>query len=254
MSLKAGEERPITPFETRQARVNLTAALRWAARLGLSEGICNHFSLAVTDGGDQFLVNPMGYHWSELTASDLVLADKDRRILEGSNVVEDSAFFIHSRIHMAKPRARCVLHTHMPYATALCLLARGRLLMASQNAIRFYGRIAYIDDYRGLAFDSSEGDRLAAAMGEHDVAFLAAHGVIVTGPTVSDAFDDLYYLERACQAQFIAQSSGRQLREIADPIVRQVAPVMQSGLATMRDLHFQTIRRILDREEPEYAH
>ncbi len=221
--------------------------------MGLSEGICNHFSLAVTDEGDPFLVNPMGYHWSELAASDLVLADKDRRILEGSNRVEDSAFFIHSRIHMAKPRARCVLHTHMPYATALCLVSKGRLLMASQNAIRFYGRVAYIDDYRGLAFDSSEGDRLAEAMGDHDVAFLAAHGVIVTGPTVPDAFDDLYYLERACQAQFIAQSSGQELREIAEPIVKQVAPVMHSGLATMRHMHFQAIRRILDREEPEYA-
>ena len=195
----------------------------------------------------------MGFHWSELSASDLVLADKDRRILEGSNAVEDSAFFIHSRIHMAKPRARCVLHTHMPYATAICLLKQGRLRMASQNAIRFYGRVAYIEDYGGMAFDSSEGDRLAAAMGDHDIAFLGAHGVIVTGPTVWDAFDDLYYLERACQAQFIAQSSGQQLREIAQPIVRQVAPVMQSGLATMRHLHFQAIRRILDREEPEYA-
>ena len=195
----------------------------------------------------------MGFHWSELSASDLVLADKDRRILEGSNAVEDSAFFIHSRIHMAKPRARCVLHTHMPYATAICLLKQSRLRMASQNAIRFYGRVAYIEDYGGMAFDSAEGDRLAAAMGDHDIAFLGAHGVIVTGPTVWDAFDDLYYLERACQAQFIAQSSGQQLREIAQPIVRQVAPVMQSGLATMRHLHFQAIRRILDREEPEYA-
>ena len=243
----------ITPEEIKQARIDLTAALRWASRLGLSEGICNHFSLTVTDNGHRFLVNPLGFHWSELTASDLILADKDRRILEGSNAVEDSAFFIHSRIHMAKPRARCVLHTHMPYATAICLLQKGRLRMASQNAIRFYGRVVYIDEYCGLAFDSSEGDRLATAMGDHDVAFLGAHGVIVTGPTVWDAFDDLYYLERACQSQFIAQSSGQQLREIAEPIIKEVAPVMQSDLATMRNLHFQAIRRILDREEPEYA-
>ena len=183
----------------------------------------------------------------------MVLADKDRRILEGSNSVEDSAFFIHSRIHMAKPRARCVLHTHMPYATAICLLEQGRLQMASQNALRFYGRVAYIDEYRGLAFECAEGDRLAAAMGDHDVAFLGAHGVIVTGPTVWDAFDDLYYLERACESQFIVQSSGQQLREIPESTVKEVAPVMQSGLATMRSLHFQAIRRILDREEPEYA-
>lgn len=238
--------------EIQRNKIELAAALRWASRLGLSEGICNHFSLAVSVEGDQFLVNPMGYHWREITASDLVLADKDRRILQGDKEVEDSAFFIHSRIHLAKPQARCVLHTHMPYATALCLLDKGRLEMASQNAIRFFNRIAYIDDYEGLAFDSSEGDRLASAMGDKDIAFLAAHGVIVSGPTVADAFDELYYLERACQSQIIAQSSGQKLRILPEAVVSSVAPVMNSGLATMRCLHFEAIKRILDREEPEY--
>lgn len=207
----------------------------------------------MTPEGDQFLVNPIGYHWSELSASDLVLADKDRRILEGENSVEDSAFFIHSRIHLGNSQARCVLHTHMPYATALCLLKKGRLQMASQNALRFYGRIAYIDDYCGLALDNSEGDRLAQTMGTCTVAFLGAHGVIVTGPSVAEAFDDLYYLEKACQAQIIALSSGQELREIPESMVKQVAPSMQMGLAHLRKLHFKAIQRILDREEPTYA-
>src|SRR5262249_36635037 len=97
------------------ARIDLATALRWAARLGLSEGICNHFSYAVTPNGDQFLVNPLGVHWTEIIASDIVRADKDRNILEGNRKVEDTAFFIHSRIHLSQPTARCVLHTHMPY-------------------------------------------------------------------------------------------------------------------------------------------
>ena len=109
-----------------QQRIDLACALRWAARLGLHEGVCNHFSLAVADEdgmvrGDRFLINPYGWHWSEITASSLVLCDADGNVLEGDNAVEPTAFFIHSRVHLKAPQAVCVLHTHMPYATALTL-------------------------------------------------------------------------------------------------------------------------------------
>jgi len=246
-----GEEN-ITTSEIKQARIDLAAALRWAARLGLSEGICNHFSYAVTPNGDQFLVNPLGVHWTEIIASDIVRADKDRNILEGNRKVEDTAFFIHSRIHLSQPTARCVLHTHMPYATALCLLEGGQLQMVAQNAIRFYKRITYIKDYNGLALDGAEGDRLSAQMGSRDVAFLGAHGVIVTGPTIAKAFDDLYYLERACQLQVIALSSGGKLRQLSERVVQEAARGLQEEGQQAR-LHFEAIRRILNREEPEYA-
>ncbi|MBM3804680.1 MAG: aldolase [Acidimicrobiia bacterium] len=234
-------------------RTELAATLRWAARLGLNEGICNHFSVAVTAEGNQFLVNPLGYHWSEITASDLVLADKDRNVLEGGKQVENTAFFIHSRLHLASPKARCILHTHMPFATALCLLENGRLEMASQNAIRFYERISYVNEYRGFALDNTEGDRLAAGMGHHDVAFLGAHGVIVTGSTLAEAFDDLYYLERACQVQVIALSTRGKLRRLPPEIVRNAARGMQEDKREGARLHLEAIQRILNREEPEYA-
>lgn len=234
-------------------RMELAAALRWAARLGLNEGICNHFSVAVTPAGDQFLVNPLGYHWSEIVASDLVLADKDRNILEGDKRVEDTAFFIHSRLHLANPKTRSILHTHMPFATALCLLENGRLEMASQNAIRFYDQISYVAEYKGFALDNAEGDRLAAGMGKHNVAFLGAHGVVVTGPTIAEAFDDLYYLERACQVQVIALSTRGKLRRLPPQIVRDAAQGMQEGKREGARLHLEAIQRILSREEPEYA-
>jgi ribulose-5-phosphate 4-epimerase/fuculose-1-phosphate aldolase len=220
--------------------------------LGLSEGICNHFSYAVTPNGDRFLVNPLGVHWTEIVASDIVLADKDRNILEGDRTVEDTAFFIHSRIHLSHPTARCVLHTHMPYATALCLLEDGQLRMVAQNAIRFYERITYIKDYNGLALDSAEGDRLSAQMGSRGVAFLGAHGVIVTGPTIAKAFDDLYYLERACQAQVIALSTGGKLRQLPEKVVQEAARGLQEEGQQAR-LHLEAVKRILDREEPEYV-
>ena len=238
--------------DIRPLRIDLAAALRWAARLGLHEGICNHFSVAVSPAGDRFLVNPMGWHWREITASSLVLADADGRVLEGDNQVERSALCIHSPIHLARPRAHCVLHTHMPYATSLTLLDDPELKMVEQNALRFHDRIAYDMDYNGVANDTDEGDRMAAMLGDRDVLFLSAHGVIVTGPTIHDAFDDLYYLERACQFQVLALSTGRKLRPLSGQVIHKAAAQIAGPRESAR-LHLDAIRRLLDREEPDYA-
>jgi ribulose-5-phosphate 4-epimerase/fuculose-1-phosphate aldolase len=97
-----------------QARLDLTTALRTAARHGLNEGVCNHFSMAVPGRNELFLVNPQGLHWSEVTPADLVMADGEGNVVEGKHPVEASAFFIHARIHQGNPRAQVVLHTHMP--------------------------------------------------------------------------------------------------------------------------------------------
>ena len=119
--------------DLREAREDLAAALIYADKLGLSEGICNHFSLAVSDDGEEFLVNPQGLHWSELTASDIILCHKDGRVLDGKHPVEATAYFIHAPIHAGNPAAKAVLHTHMPYATSLTLVEEGRLEMVEQG-------------------------------------------------------------------------------------------------------------------------
>jgi len=240
-----------------QARIDLAAALRWAVRLGLSEGVDNHFSMAVPGPngkveGDRFLINPYGWHWSEITASSLVLADDKGNVLEGSNDIEDSAFFIHSRIHVQVPSARVVLHNHMPYTTALTLLQDGRLEMCEQNALQFDGRIAYDDEYNGLALDSNEGDRIACKMGEASILFMACHGVIVTGESVARAFTDLYYLERASMFQVLARSTGGNLRQIPDSVREATRGQMNKELPLIGERHFSALRRILDREEPGY--
>ena len=240
-----------------QARIDLAAALRWAARLGLSEGVDNHFSMAVPgdDGkiqGDRFLINPYGWHWSEITASSLVLADENGNVLEGNNEIEDSAFFIHSRVHVKVPSARVVLHNHMPYTTALTLLEGGRLEMCEQNALQFDGRIAYDDEYNGLALDKDEGDRIASKMANSSVLFMACHGVIVTGETVARAFTDLYYLERASMFQVLARSTGTELRKISDSVREATREQMSKELPLIGERHFNALRRMLDREEPEY--
>ena len=233
-------------------RVDLAASLRWAARLGLNEGICNHFSLAVSEDGSEFLVNPQGLHWAEVKASDIVLCNADGQVLDGPHPVEDTAFFIHSRIHMRVPSARCVLHTHMPYATSITLLEGGRLEMVEQNALRFAGRIAYDDGYGGLALDHEEGERIAASLAGHDIGFLGHHGIVVCGPTVAKAFDDLYYLERAAKVQVLARAQGRPFRQIPPAMVEATVAQMSRSDAAQVDLHFAAIKRMLDREEPEY--
>lgn len=167
-----------------QARIDLVAALRWAVRLGLNEGICNHFSLAVPDTTDRFLINPQGLHWSEITPADLVMTDSEGNFIEGKRHVEPTAFLIHGRLHLGKPNAACVLHTHMTYTTALSIIDGGRLEWANQNALRFYGRVAYDECYNGLVLDPEEGDRITAQAQNADVLFLANHGVIVCGVSI----------------------------------------------------------------------
>ncbi|MDH3919423.1 MAG: aldolase, partial [Rhodospirillales bacterium] len=189
---------------SQQARIDLAAALRLAARFEFHEGIDNHFSYSVPGMEDRFLLHPYGLHWSEVTAGDILMVDQDGGVVEGEGEVEISAFAIHSRIHRQHPRARCVLHTHMPYATALTAVEQGRLEPINQNSLRFYGDVAYDEDYGGLAHDVDEGARIAAAFGDKRVLFLANHGVIVAGETIAGAFDDLYFLERACRLQVLA--------------------------------------------------
>lgn len=235
-----------------QARIDLAVALRWAARLNLSEGVCNHFSLAAPGMPGRFLINPQGFHWSEITPRHLLLVDVKGRVIEGDYTVEPTAFYIHSRLHNSAKAPACIMHTHMPYATALAIMENGRLEPASQNALRFYGRIAYDDEYNGLVMDEAEGDRLAAKVSSADILFLANHGVIVCGDNVANTFDDLYYLERACMLQIIAQSTGKMLKRVphavASETVRTMVEDREQSIALLA-----AFRRMLDREEPGWC-
>jgi ribulose-5-phosphate 4-epimerase/fuculose-1-phosphate aldolase len=235
-----------------QARIDLAAALRLAARFDLNEGICNHFSFAPPERPDAFLVNPFGKHWSQLSASDLLLVDYDGKVLEGGGELEATAFCIHSRIHKENPRAACVLHTHMTYATTLTSLEDTPLEPISQNALRYYNDVAYDGSYNGIATEMEEGERIAGALGDKRVLFLANHGVIVVGTTVAKAFEDLYYLERACQVQVLAHSTGRPLRRVSDNIAGATFkdPATEQHYA---DAHFAALKRLLDAEDRSYT-
>ncbi|MGE0801774.1 MAG: aldolase [Lautropia sp.] len=232
-----------------QGRIDLAAALRWAAQLGLNEGVCNHFSLELEP--DRYLINPQGLHWSEVGAADILLIDGAGTVLDGRHTLEPTAFFIHSWIHRLNRQARCVLHTHMPYATALTLVDGGRLAWCNQNTLRFWGRLAYDDTYNGLALDEAEGRRIAGALGHHDVLFSASHGVTVVGRSVAWAFDDLYYLERACMHQVLAlqAAAGRPLRRVPDAMCEQVGRQI-AGERQQSDLFLASIKRLLTQQSP----
>lgn len=235
-----------------QAKIDLTAVLRWADRCGLGEGVCNHFSLLVPGTTDQFLMNPQGLHWSEICASDILIVDADGNLIDGKHLAEPTAFFIHSRIHRSRPSAKCVMHTHMPYATALCCLEDGRLEWCNQNSMRYYGRTAYDNEYNGLALDEAEGDRICDKLADADILFLANHGVVVTAEDIALAFDDLYYLERAAMHQVLAQSTGKPLRIIPDDVCRRTRE--QIAGEPQQSYHFlAAIKRVLERDCPEFA-
>jgi ribulose-5-phosphate 4-epimerase/fuculose-1-phosphate aldolase len=241
----------------RCARIDLAACYRLADRFGLNEGIDNHLTLLVPGHTDRFLLAPFGMHWSEVKASDFLVVDFKGKVLSGQGVVEDTALYIHQPVHRLSPQGRCVLHTHMPYATALCMLENTRLEMAVQSALGFYNDVAYDPGYNGLAFDETEGERLARALGDKSVLMMANHGVLVVGKTIPQAFERLYFLERAAQAQVLALSTGRPLKAIPEAIIKMtVAQFTAGGSVGGRDraeLHFDALKRVLDRSHSDYA-
>jgi ribulose-5-phosphate 4-epimerase/fuculose-1-phosphate aldolase len=235
-----------------QARVDLAACFRAAVKAGLHEGICNHFSAIVPGHDDLFLVNPYGLAFEEITASSLLICDFHGNVVAGAGKPEATAFFIHARVHMRHPRAKAAFHTHMPNATALSMLEGEPLVWAGQTALKFYGRTAVDENYNGLALDASEGDRIAASMGDADIVFLKNHGVMVIGPTIAEAWDDLYYLERAAEVQLKAMSTGRKLKTVPPDVAQACYRQMREGDPESARLHLESVKRILRREQPDF--
>jgi ribulose-5-phosphate 4-epimerase/fuculose-1-phosphate aldolase len=243
----------LNTLDIRNARVDLAASLRMAARLGLSEGICNHFSALVPGHPQLFLVNPYGLSFEEITASSLLICDFDGNVIMGDGKPEATAFYIHARLHLHKPGAAAAFHTHMPNATALAMIEGEPLAWAGQTALKFYGRVAVDEHYNGLALDNQEGDRIAASMGQADIVFLKNHGVMVTAPSIAQAWDDLYYLERAAEVQLKAMSTGRALNVIEQEVLLRTARQMSEEDPESARLHLESVKRVLARHEADFT-
>ena len=219
-------------------------ALRAAALHGLGEGVCNHFSVALPNDANKFLLNPRGLMWSEVQPDDIVLVDSEGATLAGRHDIEPTAMYIHAAIHRTAKK-NVVLHSHMPYATAFTLTTQFSLdTTLSQNAMRFHGRVMVDRHYNGLALDHVEGERIASAMNGADVVFLSNHGVVVCGERLDYAYDDLYFLERACQAELLARSMNLPLNPVAEDLSRMTGGQIQ-GERQQSEMFFKALKRCL---------
>ena len=236
-----------------QSRVDLAAAFRLAEHFNWHEAVANHFSLAVSPDSKRFLMNPRWRHFSRIKASDLLLLDADdTQTMERPDAPDETAWCIHGRIHARLAHARCVLHVHPPYATALAGLADPEIKPIEQNTARFYNRIAYDLGYEGMATSEDEGERLARLLGNRKTMMLGNHGVLVAAASVAEAFDELYYLERACQTLVLAYSTGKPLNIMSDKVAERTARDWDL-YADSAFVHFEEMKKVLDRKDPSYA-
>jgi ribulose-5-phosphate 4-epimerase/fuculose-1-phosphate aldolase len=234
-----------------EIRCDMAAIFRAMNRLDMNEQIANHCSMMLPGSDNLFLINPRGYHYSEITASSLIVCDLQGNVLRGDGELRKVAFHIHARLHLRHPQARCILHVHPRYLTALSLLEEGRLELVHQNSAMLYDRVAYDEVHNGVVLWDEEGDRIADVLGERTILIMKNHGVTVVGPSVAEAFDELYIAERTCMYQMTAMNTGMKLKSIGDELRdRYNGPWGERFDAR---LHLDAWRRMLDKQEPDYA-
>jgi len=242
-------EVPMTEAE-RKARVELAACYRIFDLLGWTEAIFNHITLRVPGPEVRFLINPFGLHYSEVTASNLVLIDIDGTPLRESRwPVNQAGFVIHSAIHGAIERAHCVMHTHTTQGCAVAGLKNG-LSYDNFYGAMLYGLVAY-HDFEGITVDPGERERLVRDIGDKPAVILRNHGLLAWGPSVSEAFQVLRTLQRACEVQLATAAAG-EVNRVRPEVFAQT--VRESSIAEKRtcDDVFAALVRMIDARDPSY--
>ncbi len=233
-------------------RVDLAAAFRLAAEFDWHESVGNHFSAAVSADGKRFLMNPRWRHFSQICASELLLLDADDPdVMQSANAPDPSAWTIHGSLHRARPQARVLLHCHPPYATALACLKDPTLKPIDQNTARFFGLVSVDTAFGGIADDAEEGARLAVAFGNRPILLMGNHGVTVSAGTVAEAFEHLYFFERAAKTLMLAYASGQALAVLPDALAERTA----AGWRAYNDAafaHFAALKDMLDKRDKSY--
>ena len=239
-------------MEITELQKDLAAVFRWTARLNMNEGIANHFSVCLPNSND-FYVNGSGLHFSSIKASDMVLVEqkKIKEIKKNPELVDPTAINIHGTIHRKIPHARCILHVHSKYATTLSTLKDPTLKPIDQNTMRFYNRVAIFDDFGGLGFEE-ESNKMASAIGNNRSMILANHGILTVGQTVAEAFDELYYFEKACETYITALSTNKELNIASSSVAEKTAQEWENYPVNMGEQHLNEIKKILDKEDLSY--
>jgi len=243
------KEAPITEAE-RKARIELAAAYRIFDMLGWSLLIFNHITLRVEGSEPRFLINPFGLHYSEITASSLLLVDLEGNVLRESRwPMNRAGFVIHSALHESQPEAHCIMHTHTTTGMAVACLKDG-LSPHNFYGAMLQGQVAY-HDFEGITVEPGEKERLVRDIGDKRAVILRNHGLLAWGPSVPQAFLTLWTLQQACDVQIAAASAGAIQPVTPQAIAQSVRESGQGEKRTCEDV-FAALRRKLDSIDPSY--
>jgi ribulose-5-phosphate 4-epimerase/fuculose-1-phosphate aldolase len=244
----------ISPVEW-QARCELAALYRMVAHFRMTDLIDTHITLRVPGPEHHFLINRYGVIFDRMRATDLVLIDAEGRAVNAQGRdqrVNAAGFVIHSAIHMARPDLNCVIHTHTAAGMAVAAQKQG-LLPISQHALKFYGKLAY-HAYEGIALSLDERERLIADLGPHRAMILRNHGLLVGGGTVAEAFHEIHFLERACQAQIQALAGGSELHFPSPQVCAHTAAQFErDGIDNIIDLGWQAALTLIEAQQASYC-
>ena len=234
-----------------EARKDLAAAHRLAVLHGLNEGVWNHMSLLSPDDPSQMLISPGHTHWSQVRASNLALVDEDGNERSGASAPIRAGWIIHYPVHKARPDAKCVIHVHAPYITAMSIRNDVRFEpRSSQQAARFHDDLVYYEVYDGVLADESEGERMAEVLGDKRVLLLRNHGALIATDSIAKAYLDLYQLERACMYQLLATAGGGTMALIPEDIAAEMGELARRGQNLE---HFDGMRRWVAEHQPDFA-
>lgn len=244
--------RDLDADELQQLRIDLAAAFRLAVQFDWHESVSNHFSAAVSADGKTFLMNPKWRHFGSIKASDLLLLDADDpQTMKRPDAPDPSAWTVHGTIHRRRPQVRVLLHCHPPYATALSTLKDPSIKPLDNNTARYYGTMGIDQGFGGIADEAEEGERLARSLGNYRTLMMGNHGIACTGDTVAEAFEDLYFVERAAKTMMLAYASGQPLNVLSDAVAQKTA----DGWAPYKGMafaHFDYLKSELDKKDPSY--
>ncbi|MEQ9464503.1 MAG: class II aldolase/adducin family protein [Haliea sp.] len=243
-----GEDTGKSTAEIRlERKQKLAAALRLFGKFGFDEGLAGHVTVRDPEHQDRFWVNPLGRSFKQMRVSDLLLVNHSGEVVAGDGLLNGAAFTIHSRIHMAHPRITAAAHSHSLYGKAWASL--GRLLdPITQDACAFYEDHVLFDDFTGVVLDTSEGERIASALGDHKAAILQNHGLLTVGETVDEAAWWFITMERSCQAQLLAEAAGKP-KLIKPEFAAKTRDTVGSTLAGW--FSFQPLYDVIVAEQPD---
>ena len=247
LNVPATPERATLADERLHRKQRMAAGFRLFARFGYDEGVAGHITARDPEHPDHFWVNPFGVHFAHVLASDLILVNSRGEVVEGKHPVNRAAFAIHSRVHEARPDVVAAAHSHSMYGKSWSCL--GKLLdPLTQDACAFYEDHGLFDDFTGIVYDTSEGDRIAAALGHRKAAILRNHGLLTVGQTVDEAVWWFIAMDRSCQSQLLAQAAGTPV-----PIRHEDALLTRSQLGTPAAgcFQFQPLWQWITRQEPD---